>query len=60
MSKRYNEYSGRRSIPRFAPIEDPHWRGGNDTIRGYCEEGYEYVSNPHVSYGDYCRKRRRR
>jgi hypothetical protein len=53
-------YNQNRVIPAYAPIEDTHWRGGHDTMRGHCEEGYEYVSNPHVSYGGYCRKRRRR
>ena len=56
--RRYGNES--RVIPRFAPVEDPHWIGGNDTINGYCEEGYEYVRNPRVAYGGYCRKKRRR
>jgi hypothetical protein len=50
--------SNSRVIPRVAPVEDPHWIGGNDTARGYCEDGYEYVSNPRVKYGGYCRKKR--
>jgi hypothetical protein len=58
MTKKYRNRN--REIPRFAPVEDPHWVGGNDTVRGYCEEGYEYVRNPRVAYGGYCRKKRRR
>ena len=55
------KYDGKlRSIPEYAPIEVPHWRGGNDTAQGYCENGYEYVRNPHVKYGGYCRKERKR
>jgi len=32
-----------RIIPRFAPYDDPHWLGENDTIRGSCEDGYHLV-----------------
>ena len=43
MSKYRNES---RVIPRFAPVEDPHWRGGNDTIKGYCEEWFHQQVHP--------------
>jgi len=32
-----------RVIPRFPPYDDPHWLGGNDTVRGSCEDGYHLV-----------------
>ena len=58
---KYGRYESEcRVIPAYAPLGDPHWVGGNDTIRGHCEEGYEYVRNPRVAYGGYCRKKRRR
>ena len=55
MSKYRRQGNEGRVIPIFAPVDDPHWRGGDDTINGYCEEGYEYVRNPRVSYGGCCR-----